>query len=77
MPRYSVRIFSTSNPRGGKSRYVYALDQHEAEGHARAWLNVVRHTQRAYAGLNRWTVSAKLSPHHAPEIVASGGIDGT
>lgn len=74
VPRYSARIFDGNNPTLQRSRYVWAPDVAAAVEQVKQWLVVVRQTQSRMRTLDRWTVSARLSPHRAPEVIAAGEI---
>lgn len=73
MPRYSVILTSTTDPRAKVARYVWADDLDAAKDWARNRLGVIRQVAHDRSKWDRWTVKAKLSPHREPETVASGG----
>lgn len=74
VPRYSARIFDGNLPTIGRSRYIWAPTEGEAARQAQEWLRVVRATQSRMRSLDTWTISSRLSPHRAPEVILSGTI---
>lgn len=73
MPRYSILLSSSNDPRRRRSFYAWASDLDAAKNIARGRLRVMREVAWDHNQWNRWTVSEKLSPHREPEVVASGG----
>jgi hypothetical protein len=75
MPRYSITLRSSRDPRRKRVRRAHLETLFEAERHAQCWLEVVRLTSFGPGAYDSWSVSKPLGVRRRPEIIAHGGLD--
>ena len=74
MPRYTIVISSSKDPRKRRSTWAWKPTLFEAERYAVRWLEVARLTSMGPTGFDCWTVARKVSPHAPAEILSRGGL---